>query len=479
MPRTAAPPPQTATRRLTIVQALRDENLFGAHPTFEDLEPWSRWIVFLKALYGLPLEGEDLDIFRHHTGRTVYAPPEGGYHEAACIVGRQSGKSRIATLIASFEAALSDPPRDRTRLYALLVAQDMRGSLRTLFDYSVSYFEEIPLLKQNVVDRKGDTIALQNRLSLAAYPCRPEGVRGLRCKVAICDELAFFKSTENRPVDREMLRALRPSLATTDGRLIVLSSPYGQSGALWEIHRKHHGNDDSRTLVWQASASEMNPTLPADYLDRMKEEDPEAYRSEVLGEFREGVASFIEEEALEACVAHGRPRELPPAAGISYQAFVDPSGGSKDAFTVSVGHKDGECVVVDLVRGWKPPFNPTGVVEEITALIKGYGISQVTGDRYAGEWPREAFRSCGIAYKLSELDRSRLYLEMLPQLNRGAIELPHDKALLRELRGLERRRGPSGRDRVDHPPGSHDDLANAVAGCSYLCAPRTCNAWVL
>ena len=100
-----------------------------------------------------------------------------------------------------------------------------------------------------------------------------------------------------RPVDREMLRALRPSLATTGGRLIILSSPYGQSGALWELHRKHHGNDDSKTLVWQATASEMNPTLPTDYLGRMQEEDPEAYRSEVLGEFRAGIASFIGEGA--------------------------------------------------------------------------------------------------------------------------------------------------------------------------------------
>ena len=30
----------------------------------------------------------------------------------------------------------------------------------------------------------------------------------------------------------------------------------------------------------------MNPTLRPDYLARMQETDPEAYRSEVLGEFR-------------------------------------------------------------------------------------------------------------------------------------------------------------------------------------------------
>jgi hypothetical protein len=82
--------------------------------------------------------------------------------------------------------------------------------------------------------------------------------------------------------------------------VVVLSSPR-QSGALWELHRRHFGRDDSSVLVWQASAADMNP-LPPDYSPRMREDDPEAYRSEVLGEFRSGVATFLDPDALEACV---------------------------------------------------------------------------------------------------------------------------------------------------------------------------------
>jgi hypothetical protein len=77
---------------------------------------------------------------------------------------------------------------------------------------------------------------------------------------------------------------------------------------------------------------------------------------------------------------------------------------------------------------------------------------------------REAFRKRGIGYEWSELDRSALYLELLPAINSGAVELPDDEHLLRELRGLERRRGSSGRDRVDHRQGQHDDRATCVAG---------------
>jgi hypothetical protein len=151
-------------------------------------------------------------------------------------------------------------------------------------------------------------------------PLKTAWIRGIRARVAVCDELAFFRSSENVPQDVEMLRALRPCLATTGGKLIVLSSPYAQSGALWELHRKHYGREDSPTLIWSASARAMNSTLPADYLQRMKDDDPEAYRSEVLGEFRAGISTFLDPEALEACVIPDR-RELPPADGLILRRF--------------------------------------------------------------------------------------------------------------------------------------------------------------
>jgi hypothetical protein len=57
-------------------------------------------------------------------------------------------------------------------------------------------------------------------------------------------------------------------------------------------------------------------------------------------------------------------------------------------------------------------------------------------------------------------------------VNAGNVELLDVPGLLRELRGLERRRGPSGRDRVDYRAGGPEDRANAVAGvCSLLAGP--------
>jgi hypothetical protein len=77
----------------------------------------------------------------------------------------------------------------------------------------------------------------------------------------------------------------------------------------------------------------------------------------------------------------GRVRRTQGAADdVTYSAFVDPSGGRADAFMVGIGHRDGERGVVDCLRPWAPPFNPSCVVEECAALLRDYRVHRVTGD---------------------------------------------------------------------------------------------------
>ncbi len=262
-----------------------------------------------------------------------------------------------------------------------------------MFRYASRPFEEVPALQRMVVNTTADTIWLQNGVALAAYPCRPASVRGLRAVVAVCDELAFFTATDGRPTDVEMLRALRGRLATTGGKLIVLSSPYGASGALYDLHKRHFGRNDSSILIWQGSAPVMNPLLSADYIERMRENDPEAAVSEIDGEFRAWISTFLDLDAIAACLVTGR-RELAPVARARYAAHVDPSGGGKDAFALAIAHRDHERVIVDCLRAWHSK-NPEGTVAECADLLRRYGVATVRGDRYSAEWVRGGVRKRG------------------------------------------------------------------------------------
>jgi hypothetical protein len=472
-PKRQHPKPRTP-KGLTIIGALEDPQLFGGLPAFKDLSTWTAWLVFLKATYGLPLTKDEVAIFCQHTGRATYDPPYGGWREVAAIVGRQSGKTRISATIADFEAMTAPEEPDGSEIYAILVAQDQRASLRGLFRYASVPFERIPLLERSVESKKAATLTLETRCVLAAYPCRPQAVRGLRARVVVCDELAFYRSSEGHARDLEMLRAVRPMLATTGGKLITLSSPYGQTGALWNLHRKHYGVDGSDVLVWQATAPAMNPTLPPDYLARMEREDPEAFASEVLGQFRAGLSLLLDPDAVADCVDVG-VRERPRDPSTRYQAFCDPSGGRRDKFTVAVGHWDGtsEQAVLDVVRAWAPPFDPATVIAEAAELVRSYGVSEIHGDRYAAEFVVSAWRQQGCRYTASKRDRSTIYLNLLPLINAQAVRLLEHDLLRRELVSLERRRGAAGKDRIDHPRSGHDDVANSVAGVLTLCANRT------
>ena len=112
----------THTVSLTVVDALHDRNLFGALPVFRDLTTWRPWLAWLRAVYGLPMDAEDVEIFQQRTGRET--PRPGGYPEACVVVGCQSGKSQIAALVGVFEAAKAVMEGERN-VYVPLVAQDM------------------------------------------------------------------------------------------------------------------------------------------------------------------------------------------------------------------------------------------------------------------------------------------------------------------------------------------------------------------
>ena len=98
------------------------------------------------------------------------------------------------------------------------------------------------------------------------------------------------------------------------------------------------------------------------------------------------MAAFLDADWVERATVAGRA-ELPPQAYVSYRAFADPSGGSRDAFTLGIAHEEPDgTLILDVIRAVRPPFDPSAVVEEYAALLKTYGCYQVIGDRYAGQW---------------------------------------------------------------------------------------------
>jgi hypothetical protein len=303
-----------------------------------------------------------------------------------------------------------------------------------------------------------------NGITIAIHSNSFRSVRGRTLVAAIFDEVSFWQDESMALSDVESYRAVLPSLLTTNGMLIGISTPYRKLGLLYTKHRDHYGVPGDDVLVVQGSSQTFNPSLTDDAIDAQREADPVAAGAEWDALFRTDVSAFLDEELIERAIDYGRPLELPPHKHHRARAFVDASGGRHDHYTIAIGHKEGERYVVAVCRGARPPFDPSVVTQEFATLCREYGVGSVIGDSYGAEWVQAAWRQAGIGYQPSDIPKGSIYLETLPLWTRGLISLPDHKALIRELRLLERHTHRSGKDTVDHGRNGSDDHANAVCG---------------
>lgn len=436
---------------------------------------WEPWRALLGALFALPLSEEQAAIYRACTGRTT--PPSEQAREAFLIIGRRGGKSLIAALVALYAAVFRRyrlAPGERG--IVMVIAADRRQA-RVVLRYLVGFIERSPRLADLVERRVNEAVHFRNGISIEVHTASFRTTRGYTVVGAICDEVAFWHSDDSANPDTEILAALRPSMLTVPGSLLLcISSPYARRGALWQAFKDHYAKDGDPIFVWRAATRVMNPAVPEDVIAEAYQRDEAAASAEYGAEFRRDIETFVAREVVEAAAVPER-RELSPVLGVEYVGFVDPSGGSQDSMTLAVAHAEASGrVVLDLLRERRPPFSPEALVQEFVAALRPYRIATVTGDRYAGEWPREQFRKGGVEYEPAAQAKSEIYKSLLPLLNSRRIELLDEPRLLAQLVALERRTARGGRDSIDHAPGGHDDVVNAAAGALVLAADRESEA---
>ena len=447
---------------MDIIKEFEDRKTFGK--LIKDQKTWFNWKICLKAIFALPMTAKELKIYRKRTGRK--RAPSKPFKEAFLIIGRRGGKSFISAIILCFLALFrkwKDKLGPGEKGYIMCLANDKKQA-GVIFNY-VKEILNIPIFKNKVLNEVKEEIELRNNIVIAVHTCSYRSLRGFSILAVVCDELAFWRSEYSANPDKEILTALRPSLGNVEGSLLLgISTGYSRQGVLYETFRDKYGTEDPETLVWKASTLDMNPTYSKAVIDKALKEDYSAAQAEygIGSGFREDLETFLSTDALEAVIIPER-FELKKSKSCKHFAFVDPSGGRGDAMTLSITHKSRGKIIQDCIHAKYPPFRPQDVVKDFAKVMKKYGVSSCTGDRYSGEWCSSEFQKEGIIYKNSELSKSEIYLEFLPMVMQGQVELMDHKRQTMELRQLERRTGKQ-KDTVDHPRGLHDDLANACAG---------------
>jgi hypothetical protein len=449
-------------KSLPINRVLTDTRLLGAE--LAPVETWAVWTIALKAAFALPLDDVERKVFTAIGGER--ALPKKRVRELWCIVGRRGGKSRMAAALACYYALFVQHKLAAGERGMVLVLAATTEQAKVVFAYALAFLNSSPVLQKEIASTTRSEIRLKNGIVIAIHANSFRAVRGKTLCACIFDEVAFWRDDTTATPDSETYTAVLPSLVTTNGMLVGISSPYRRAGLMHAKHKQYFGVDSDDTLVIQGSTLTFNRTIDAKAIAAQQTADPEAGKSEWEAQFRADLVGFLDDELIDAAIDRGRPLELPPRPGVFYKAYVDASGGAigGDAYCIAIAHREDGCYVVDVVRGRAGPFDPEELTREYAALCKQYRCHGVVGDKYAREWVASAWRKCGVTYTAALLTASETYCECLPLWTQARVRIPDHPVLLRELRLLERTPTRMGKDQVVHPRGCHDDYANVCCG---------------
>jgi hypothetical protein len=461
-----------------IATFLDDRNLLGGDFAASS---WWHWKLVLRAALGERLRSDEVEVFKQIAGGRD--PPRRRVRELWLAVGRRAGKDSIASALAAYLAIYGDFKKHLRRgekAVILCLAVD-RTQAAIVFGYIRAYFEQLPLLQVMLVSANNGVIELKNGVEIIVATNSFRAIRGRTVACAIMDEISFWRDEHFANPDVEVYSALMPSLISlrqSGSMLVGISTVYRRTGLLYEKFVQHHGKQDDDVLFVHAPAVTFNPLLlqpeAQQEIERLREADPARAAAEWDSELRSDLADFLDRQVIEALIDPG-VRERAYDRNVSgYVAYADLAGGAaSDSAALSIAHAEGEVIVQDVVRVWRPKFKAAEVVGEIAAILKAYKLRRLTGDRYASAVFASFFQENGIDYQPIEgKTSSDNFLDFLPIANSRRCRLLDNRAQFQEFLDLERRMSFAGKQIVGHAShtNAHDDIAVACCGSIVVAA---------
>jgi Terminase large subunit, T4likevirus-type, N-terminal len=210
------------------------------------------------------------------------------------LASRQSGKSWTTAVRATHEALYHAPAM-------ILVASPSESQSKELFRKITGFLGDIPDAPK--ATRRNETeLELDNGSRLVAVP---GSERTIRSKSAV----NLLVIDEASRIEDALISAVTPMLATTDGDLIALTTPFGRRGWFWE--QWSSGENYQRT---KRTALDC-PRISQQFLDKERRRlGPTMFSQEYDCEFIDSDSSVFSSELIEMALCDDFEPFLPVAA---------------------------------------------------------------------------------------------------------------------------------------------------------------------
>jgi len=213
---------------------------------------------------------------------------------------RQSGKSTTTSVIGLHTALY------RPGALVLLVSPSLRQS-RELFAKLTGFLRRLEP-RPRLVEDNHLSLTLENGSRVVALPGSPDTIRGFSAPALVIEDEAAF-------VDDGLYRAVRPMLAVSNGRLLLMSTPFGRRGHFYEAW--HEASDQWQKI--QVKATDC-PRIPKAFLDQERVALGDFWFDQEYGcEFKDTADQFFSSALIERCLSD----DVKPLFGADWQPNAD------------------------------------------------------------------------------------------------------------------------------------------------------------
>lgn len=428
--------------------------------------------VILRCQYGLPLNDEQLAIYKLLTTNREEFEAGVDKTEGDYDIGARGGKSFMVSIIALYEGT-----RDKWKQYlrpgetgyAVIIATRQKQAEDIIQKACSTMLEDSEIAWMMKIYPLKASLELTNGMTIASFPCNSTAARGLPIFLLIFDEIAWYR-TEGVKADYTIHNALNPRRAQFPGaKCLKITTPAGKQGLFW--NEFDEGFKVPGRLTIKGNTRLVNPMIPQEFIDKEYKRDPDNAAMEFGAEFAETVSGFFASciDQLKACFSE-LVEDMPYRSEYDYYSAIDQSGlAGRDKFGYAIAHKDGRFnrIMVDCVREWDTK-NADVILEEIRQLNGIYHCREVTKDGYAGGWVTNALEKRGLTVNDSER-LPVVYTNLKTLVLAQRLAMPDHPSLRNSLLQTQAFYSKSNNLTIGHERTleGHGDLANAVARAIY------------
>lgn len=445
---------------LNIIQFCENPIILGL--SFAKRQPQK---VILKALYGLPLNKKELEIYSILTKGGEYIPGQ-VKNEAVLALGARSGKSFLASICALYEATVGWLNSDWKKtilpgesIYICIVATRELQARQIIQTNCLRMLQRSPMLKRFIKKSTDLEITLKNNIKIISGPCNSTAMRGLPIVVLILDELAFYR-IEGPLADEQIFNSLRPRQAQfTGNKLFMISTAGAKQGLFWQYFNEGFNIKDR--LTCQAPTDFVNTMIPKEFLAKEKVRDLDNYSREFEAIFAERMEAFFSFDMLSECFI--LPGDQKYISTFTYNLGIDASGlAGRDLFGLGISHRQGPKIIIDYAKSFNTK-NLDIIMNEIKDLKKNYNLRIAVIDRFAKGFVKAFLQKLGLVVVIRP-SLADIYVNAKSLAISGNLSLPINNELKKGLLNTQAFYSKSNSLTIGHPRDStgHSDLADAV-----------------